>query len=146
MQYLLEAEFKDLSPTSNEESDLEFALTKASSGDDSSIGDITTYTVSITNKDRNNVQGMMLAEIRIPSCLTVNFETLERLQRENDIANFELLNDNTDVVLYWRGMAEGEAKEVKLSMTRSYTGDNCVARPSKAYLYYSEPESEVWAQ
>ncbi len=45
---------------------------------------------------------MVVAVFRVPSCLEVNFKQLDELQNNELIAHYEVLNSNTEVVLYWR--------------------------------------------
>lgn len=138
--------YKDLTPKSNTNSTLKFTLTSSSETEETKIGDISTYTVKLRNKDADNGKGMTLAIIRVPSCQEIDFNSLERLQNQNKVSYFEVLNGNTDVVLYWRSMEPGEIKEVKLSMTQVYANTMCIFRPSKAYLYYDEDGSQVWTE
>lgn len=145
LSYLIEALFKDLSPQSNAKSDLAMTLQSQGGSVKPQVGDITTYSLKLTNKDAANGKGMLIAMVRVPSCQEVNFNALERLQNENKVAYFEVLNGNTDVVLYWRSINPGETKDVKLTMTHTVAGDQCIFRPSKAYLYYDEDGSEVWS-
>ena len=146
LSYSIDAQYKDLTPKSNSKSPLKMTLTSSSDAQGAKIGDITTYSLNIRNKDTDNGKGMLISVIRVPSCQEVSFNSLERLQSENKIAYFEVLNGNTDVVLYWRNMSPGETKEAQVVMTQVYTGDMCIYRPSKSYLYYDEDGSEVWSE
>ena len=123
ISYALQADYKDLTPKSNKDSQLKFVLSASRDLDDGNIGDITTYSAKVKNQDSDNGKGMTLAIIRIPSCMEVDFNSLERLQHENKVSNFEVLNGNTDVVLYWRSLEPGELKKVDLQMTKVYAGD-----------------------
>ena len=144
ISYSIQATIKDLSPISNKDSDLELKLSSNNENYDTKIGDITTYDVSIHNKDADVGKGMLIAMIRIPSCQEVDYNWLERLQSSEKIAYFEVLNDNTDVVIYWRSMNPNETKNVQIQMTQVYEADSCIYRPSEAYLYYDEDGSIVW--
>ena len=118
ISYSIQATIKDLSPISNKDSDLELKLSSNNENYDSKIGDITTYDVSIHNKDADVGKGMLIAMIRIPSCQEVDYNWLERLQSSEKIAYFEVLNDNTDVVIYWRSMNPNETKNVPIRKMR----------------------------
>lgn len=142
--FLLEAEHKDTSAKTNSNSEIDFSLTRSTFVEDEKIGDITSYEMQVINLNSDEVQGMVVAKIRIPSCQQPDFETLERLQKEGDISYFELLNYNTEIILYWRGLDKGQTKEVTISMIRKYKSEHCVERPSKAYLYYDSEGSEIW--
>ena len=146
LSYSIDIHYKDLTPKSNPDSPLKMTLTASSDSEGAKVGDITTYNLTVKNKDADNGKGMLISMVRVPSCQEVSFNSLERLQSENKISYFEVLNANTDVVLYWRSMAPGESKQAQVVMTQVYTGDLCIYRPSKSYLYYDEDGSEVWSE
>lgn len=146
ISYSIQSTVKDLSPVSNPSSTLDFSVTNSQSNEHPQIGDITTYTVKLTNKDSEVGKGMTIANVRIPSCLEVDYNWLEKLKSSKKIAYFEVLNDNTDVILYWRSMNPDETKQVNIQMSQAYKSNMCIFRPSRAYLYYDEQGSEVWTQ
>ncbi|CAI2360674.1 unnamed protein product [Moneuplotes crassus] len=141
--YFIQEKFNDLAPLSNPKSVLNFSIKSSTNSQETEIGDFTTYQVRLENMDRDNGQGMAVVIVRVPSCQQVDYNSLERLQNQNKVSYFEVSNGNSDIILYWRTLQPGE---VSFAVTQIYLAETCITRPSKAYLYYDEDESQVWTQ
>mmetsp|Transcript_34276 Transcript_34276/g.25357 ORF Transcript_34276/g.25357 Transcript_34276/m.25357 type:complete len:88 (+) Transcript_34276:394-657(+) len=87
---------------------------------------------------------MVVAVIRPPACLEMNYQILDTLQGNGAFDFYEVLNSNTEVVLYWRNLKQGEARHLQLSFLQTYHG-SCYQRPHSAYMYYND-EHQVWVE
>jgi len=45
---------------------------------------------------------MAVAIFRVPSCLAINFDLLDKLQENGLVDYYEIGSLNTEVILYWR--------------------------------------------
>ncbi len=61
--------------------------------------------------------GMTLAILRVPACLTINFNYLEALKRNKIVDFYEVRNFNSEIVFYWRQMMPSEVKTVSVDLT-----------------------------
>ena len=86
--------------------------------------------------------GMVLATVRVPSCLQIDFNFLEAMKRNHIVDFYEVRNFNSEIVLYWRQMRGGEVKAVQIDMVQRYAGV-CLKKPHTAYPYYNSDQS-VW--
>jgi hypothetical protein len=50
----------------------------------------------------NGGLGMTVAVVRIPACLSIDFNYLEAMSRNNLVDFYEIRNFNSEIVLYWR--------------------------------------------
>jgi hypothetical protein len=60
--------------------------------------------------------GMVLAILRIPACLQIDFNFLEGLKRNKIVDYYEVQNYNSEIVLYWRQMRPLEVKTVQIDL------------------------------
>ena len=60
--------------------------------------------------------GMVLAILRIPACLQIDFNFLEGLKRNKIVDYYEVQNYNSEIVLYWRQMKPLEVKTVQIDL------------------------------
>lgn len=107
VSYLFEADFINKSPTTASEAPIKFTVATDKSMDQiqSSLGAIQTQKVSIENLS-GAAQGMSVAVLSIPSCMTVELSQLELLKEQGDVDNYEFSSDATLLTLYWTYMKE----------------------------------------
>ena len=99
------------------------------------------YEFVIRNTKSEDV-GMTALEFVKPSCLEVNINDLDNLLLRGAINNYEFRDDNSLVVLYWRGIAKNASISLAFSAARRYAGSvKCVERASSLYLYYDKEGS-----
>lgn len=60
--------------------------------------------------------GMTLAVVRVPACLTIDFNYLEALKRNKIVDFYEVRNYNSEIVLYWRQMRGAEVKTLSIDL------------------------------
>ena len=121
-------------PEPNPESPL--SLTASQSENES----LTKYKISITNK-RDEVQGMLMCIISLQTGLKVNLNDLEGLRRNEIVDFYELRKANSEVILYWRGMAQEGKREVELALLKEFEVKNALPTLISAYLYYDKSGS-----
>lgn len=85
---------------------------------------------------------MTLAVVRVPACLTIDFNFLEALKRNKIVDFYEVRNYNSEIVLYWRQMRGGEVKTLSIDLLQRYSG-TCAQKPHTAYPYYNS-DQPVW--
>jgi len=51
---------------------------------------------------------MTVAIFRLPSCLEINFDFLERLKNNGKFDYYEVKAGNTEIVMYWRQLKPGQ--------------------------------------
>ena len=88
---------------------------------------------------------MLISQISVPSCMTIEMNQLELLKESGSINNFEVSPDNTLITLYWTYLNKDETKTVSLSRVRQFAGHRCLSRASKAYLYYDD-DKVLWVK
>ena len=86
--------------------------------------------------------GMVLAILRIPACLQIDFNFLEGLKRNKIVDYYEVQNYNSEIVLYWRQMRPAEVKTVQIDLIQRYQG-TCLQKPHSAYPYYNN-DQPIW--
>ena len=99
-------------------------------------------TISIENKTEE-VQGMLMCIISLQTGLKANLNDLEGLRRNEVVDFYELRNSNSEVILYWRGMAEGASRGVQLSFLKEFEVKNALPTLVSAYLYYDKSGSLI---
>jgi len=108
---------------------INFAVEQRFNGELGSMdnGDVYEYGFTLNNLESENGQGMTVAIFRVPSCLAVNFQQLEGMKDTGLFDMYEVLNDNTEIVLYWRQMKPAEEKTWAFQLQQAYeTGGNCM--------------------
>lgn len=108
------------------------------------LGEVVPLHIEATNTGDKSF-GMFVTVIRIPACMGVDFNTLDGALDQGLIDHFELLNNSSDLVLYWLEFKENETKEMDVNLVVRLTAQNCYKRPHSAYLYYDNT-NKVWAQ
>jgi hypothetical protein len=101
------------------------------------------YKVTLKNTDEFNVQGMAVAVIEVPSCLEIDFNFLDDLSKSKKVAHYEVLNHNSQIVLYWVALDKEEEKVVKLNLLQKFSGETCVENHHSGYLYYDD-DKKMW--
>lgn len=64
--------------------------------------------------------GMILAIVRVPACLGIDFNYLEGLKRNKMVDFYEVRNANSEIVIYWRQMQPKETKTVQVDLIQRY--------------------------
>lgn len=146
MSYLLEAAIVNKKPKSDIGSGvkLEIAYDHSTTSIRNTLGKIQKQTVKLLNLS-GKPQGMSLASLSIPSCMTIELSQLELLKNKGDIDNYEFSADNTILTLYWTYLGELEEKKITLSRVVSYRSSLCQGRASRAFLYYDN-DKEAWVE
>ena len=86
--------------------------------------------------------GMVLAIVRVPACLQIDFNYLEALKRNRVVDFYEVRSFNSEIVLYWRQMRPAEVKNVQVDLVQRYSG-SCLQKPHTAYPYYNN-DQPIW--
>ena len=86
--------------------------------------------------------GMVLATVRIPSCLNIDWNYLEGLKRNKLVDFYEVRNFNSEIVFYWRQLRGGETKTLNVDLIQRYAGQ-CMQKPHTAYPYYNN-DQPIW--
>ena len=98
--------------------------------------------ISIENKD-DELKGMLICIISLQTGLKANLNDLEGLRRSEDIDFYELRKENSEVILYWRGMKAKGKREVELAFLKEFDVKNSVSTLISSYLYYDKSGSLV---
>jgi len=87
---------------------------------------------------------MTVVIFRVPGCLSVPFKQLELLADQGLFDAYEVRNNNSEIVLYWRELEPSEAVTIQLGLPQQYSASKCMEKPSSGYLYYSK-EDVSWS-
>ena len=107
-----------------------------------STDSLTKCTIDIQNKV-DQEHGMLICIISIQTGYRVNLNDLEGLRRNQLVDFYELRNHNSEVILYWRGMAAKGSRQVELSFLKEFTVKNAYPTLVTSYLYYDKSGSLV---
>ena len=113
-------------------------------GEERHNGDEFKYRVEVTNLNSTAALGMAVVVFRVPSCLEINYQLLDALLGNGAFDMYEVRNQNTEVVLYWRYIPAGETLRVDLGFIQAFHG-KCNVLPDQAYLYY-ENDQVIWIE
>lgn len=108
-------------------------------GLEESYGKVFSYDLSLTNLYKEKGQGMTVAILRVPACLQVNFDHLESLKRNREIAQYEVRSDTSEIIFYQRALGPAETKTFSVDLIQRYQG-TCLQKPHTAYFYYNNDE------
>lgn len=146
VSYLFEADYINKSPKTASQAPIKFTVTtdKSTLSLSNNLGGVQMQTVQVENLS-GAPQGMALAQLSIPSCMSVEMSQLELLKSKGDVNNFEFSSDGTLLTLYWTYMKQPETKKVQIARVVSFTGDTCQERAQRAFLYYDN-DNIVWVQ
>lgn len=109
----------------------------------SDLGAIQTQKVEVENLS-GAAQGMSVAVLSIPSCMSVELSQIELLKKQGDVDNYEFSSDGSLLTLYWTYLKETETKSVSISRVMKYKGAKCQERAQRAFLYYDD--NTLWVQ
>lgn len=85
---------------------------------------------------------MVVAIVRVPACLQIDFNYLEAVKRNRLVDFYEVRNYNSEIVLYWRQMRPAEVKTLQVDLVQRYSGA-CLQKPHTAYPYYND-DQPIW--
>jgi TonB family protein len=103
------------------------------------MGETVRLTAHVRNR-REEGQPMTIARLALPAGLGWQPWQLKQLQEKGQVAFYEVIDQ--ELVLYWRQMAPGEEKEIRLDVKAELPG-RYAAAASQAYLYYTD-ELRSW--
>lgn len=123
----------------NSDKDCSIGLSTKLSSQIVSVGETTRLTATLVNRRNLEVPSTM-AIIGIPAGLSVQPWQLKELQEKKVFDYYEVKGNN--VAFYYRGLAAGVVKEIKLDLKAEIPGEYD-APASSAYLYYTN-EFKTW--
>jgi len=117
LQVVMSATYNDLVPPSTNKL-LNFSVKQLTAGslEKGTLGKVFQYKADISYLDSQKGAGMTVAIIRVPSCLKINFELLEKMRDNADFDMYEVRNNNSEIVLYWRQAVPNFKKSLTFSM------------------------------
>jgi hypothetical protein len=126
LQWALSATYNDLVPPSTS-SYLNFSVDQTTSGTigEEKAGKVFTYKTKMAYNNSKEGAGMAVAIIRVPSCLAMNFDLIEKMKDNGDFDMYEIKNGNSELVLYWRQMTPNFSKTLSFQMQQAYKGEKC---------------------
>ena len=98
------------------------------------------YEARISNTNSTDV-GMTVYEFMMPSCHDININDLDNLLLRKSIDNYELRNNRSLVVFYWRGIKANSSVSFSFSTNKRYGINDCKDRTHSVYLYYDKEGS-----
>ncbi len=137
LPYALSVNWNTSLPNSDKE--CQIGLDTKLSSKSITVGETVRLTASIVNRKDVDVPST-IAIIGIPAGLTVQAWQLKELQEKNAFDYYEIKGNN--VAFYYRGLAAGAKKEIKLDLKAEIAGE-FDAPASAAYLYYTN-EFRTW--
>lgn len=102
------------------------------------------YSIKVSNS-ADEKQGMVNVVFYKPSGLKVNLNDLETLRKTGKIDYYELLNQNSEVVFYWRGIGAKASYTVDLTLAKEFEISQSFPAKVAAYLYYDKDGSIIFA-
>ena len=84
---------------------------------------------------------MVLLEFNKPSCLSANINDLEGLRLRGEVDFYELLEEGSRMVFYWRGMGERQLRELNFTLLHEFVLNDCDSRTHVFYEYYDKEGS-----
>lgn len=107
------------------------------------VDNIYTYDIVIKN-NAPVVQGMVTYIFSKPTALEFSMSDLQTLKMANEIDFFEIRNNNSQIVFYWKGMAANGVIDITVSLYKRFPTIPVVESIHMAYLYYNQDESSVY--
>ena len=98
------------------------------------------YKVDIRNNKSEDV-GMTVYEFMKPSCMDFNINDLDNLLLNKIVDNYELRENNSVLVFYWRGIKSNSSVHVSFSTRKRYQLNSCGEKTHSSYLYYDKEGS-----
>eukprot|EP00347_Sterkiella_histriomuscorum_P004662 403359590 len=144
--YFIEVSYDDTNPTSSMLTQLSLEVDPnfdvSTLGSQATQGTIFQYNITLRNLQANNSIGLIVLEFRPASCLQVNFAQLELLKLNNIIDEYQAIDNNSIIQIYFQGLDAGEVRSFQLDFLQTYQGV-CTQRPIDAYEFYS-PNQKIW--
>ena len=104
---------------------------------------LTKVQVKVSNRTGED-QGMAMVVLHKPSYSKLNLNDLEGLRTSGRIAFYELRNENSEIVFYWRGIKSKGEVGFELSLLDEFKKLKSDPIAVAAYLYYEKDESLVY--
>lgn len=101
------------------------------------------YQIQVRNQE-NRDQGMVMVVVHKPSYSKVNLSDLEVLRTSGTVAFYELRNNNSEMVFYWRGVKPNGTVGLELTLADEYGHFNSDPVAVGAYLYYDKDGTFVY--
>ena len=98
------------------------------------VGELYAVDVELKNISETGI-GSTMVRVGVPAGLEKNLKQLQELKKEGKIASFE--TTAREVILYFRGMAPQETKNIPLRFNAAYPGE-FTGKASSAYEYYTK--------
>lgn len=105
--------------------------------------DIYNYNFNLVNKGSDEL-GMINLVFYKPSYLKVNLNDLETLKKNKVVDFYELRNNNSEIVFYWRGIQGAGSKQFSLSFLKEYDVTTEFDGIASFYVYYDKQGSIVF--
>ena len=109
-----------------------------------SLTNAESFSIKVSNKS-DDKQGMVNVIFYKPSNLKINLNDLETLRKIGKIDYYELLNENSEIVFYWRGIGAKQNYQIDLTLAKEFEITNNFSAKVGAYLYYDKDGSMVFA-
>ena len=124
------------SPEPNPESPLVLTASKSESES------LQKVSVTILNKD-TEMKGMLMCILGIQTGFKINLNDLEGLRLKSIIDFYEMRKENSEVILYWRGVDAEASRTVDLVLLREFKVENPSPMLVTSYLYYDKEGSII---
>jgi hypothetical protein len=131
--------YDDTDPISKNDTALGFTIDRNTPNTTSNV---TTYAVTVTNSKTNSSMGLVIIDLRVPSCYQLSLAYFETLRSNGLIDYYELREGNTEAYIYIRSLKPGEIRTFSIDLIKIFEGI-CIDRPSSAFEYYN-PQSPVY--
>ena len=131
--------YDDTDPISKNDTALGFTIDRNTPNTTSNV---TTYAVTVTNSKTNSSMGLVIIDLRVPSCYQLSLAYFETLRSNGLIDYYELREGNTEAYIYIRSLKPGETRTFNIDLIKIFKG-TCIDRPSSAFEYYN-PQSPVY--
>jgi len=129
-----------------EDSDLNIIITSKFADyqlvDPTLVGTNFGYRVQIDNSNPTEGTGMLLLNLRLPSCQSPIFEVMDALKEDGDIDLYEYDPIDNELYLYFDNVESMSSKKFAIDTIQEYYGD-CQLRPHVMYRYY-EDDVKYW--
>jgi hypothetical protein len=89
-------------------------------------------------------QGMVILILHKPSYSKLNLDDLEMLRTTGTVDFYELKNNNSEIIFYWKGIAANDSIRFNFSLLDEFRMKNADPVAVQAYLYYDKEGSVVY--
>ncbi len=80
------------------------------------------------------------------SSYKVDLNALENLRLTKKVDYYELLNNNSEICFYWRGIGAKQVKEFNFQFEKKFEIKNQKKLYHSCYLYYDQKESQIYTE